>query len=114
VTRLGRERAARRQALRAARTRGGQGRLADALARSYTVAAAAQAAAPATLVVAQANAELVGELRGVAGAYRSAAAAARAGDAGAYDRARAAVARGERRLEARLARLGDLGDYSGG
>lgn len=108
VERLAGERAARRRALKGTRTAAGQGRIAAALARSHAAAADAQAAVPVSLVTARANQAVVRDLQAIAGAYGSAASAARAGDSTGFDQARGAVARGELQLEDHLKDLEDL------
>lgn len=102
-------RAAGRSRLRAARTPAGQGDAAAALQRAYREASRSLAGAPAGPTAAAANKAIVDALVRTTGAYERLASAARRGDRGAYGSARAAVRSGEAAVQRAIRRLAALG-----
>jgi Protein kinase domain len=106
---LGSARKSGEAALRSATTQDGQGAAAGRLADAYAAAAQTLARAEVSPADQVANGRIVAALRGVGGAYRRAASAARAGDGGAYAAATDAVRSGGRRLERALGSLEELG-----
>jgi predicted Ser/Thr protein kinase len=82
---------AQEEGLQAAQTLAGQAAAAQALARSYSAAARALVALQLSPADGAANATLVGALRRTAAAYRTAARAARAGNADGYRTASAGI-----------------------
>ncbi|MEX2197135.1 MAG: serine/threonine-protein kinase [Thermoleophilaceae bacterium] len=107
--RLNSTRAAGRSTLRGARTPDGQARAAGNLQQAYRQAAQALEEAPAGPAAAGANAAIVSALADTASAYERLAAAANRGERGRYSSARAAVGRGEQRVQRAVQTLRDLG-----
>lgn len=109
MNRLNRARDTLRTQLRAARTPRGQARLSDRLAGVYRQAAGRLASTSAPAAVAAENQGIVRQMRLVANSYDRMAAAARANNRGAFNRARAQVRQREEQLDARLRGLRDNG-----
>ena len=110
IARLNRIRGAGRSRLQGARTPAGQARTAGGLAAAYREAATSlgrgSSLNPAEQ---QANGQIVAALRTTQEAYTRMAAAARAGDRGRYNAARAAVGRGETAVQRGVESLEPLG-----
>lgn len=102
---LNRSRSGLRTRLRAARTPQGQARLSDRLASVYRTAAGRLASVTTPAATADENEQLVRTMRLVANSYDRLAAAARADNRAAFNRARVQVRRRENLLDARLRTL---------
>jgi hypothetical protein len=109
IAELNQARLARRERFGRARTPQGQADAAADLARSYGGAADALRASPPEGPVARANAAIVAGLRGAQRAYTDLSAAARRGDAAAFDRARRAVRNAEAGVQQALRGLRGFG-----
>ena len=90
-------------------TQAAQAQAATRLEKDYATAARTLARAEVSPADQEANARIVASLRGIEGAYRRTASAARAGDSGAYAAAGDDVRSGGRRLERALGSLEELG-----
>lgn len=109
MNRLNRDRDTLRTQLRAARTPRGQARLSDRLSGVYRQAAGRLASTDAPASVAAEHQGIVRQMRLVANSYDRLAAAARADNRGAFNRAREQVRLREAQLDARLRGLRDDG-----
>ena len=106
---LASSRAASLERLRTAKSPSGQAAAADAVARSYSTAAARLRREPVTPFTRTANGAVVAALEGAQKAYASVAREARRGDRARYDDARREVTRRQERLQVALDGLRELG-----